>query len=477
VRWLADILIRVTTIDEVKSHPNADRLDLAVIGGWQCVVGKGNWHAGDRCVFFPPDTMLPEQRCKEFEVENYVSRSNRFPGMGRIKCAKLRGEPSFGLAVPVPDGMPDDLWDDCASWFGAEKYEPPVRMQLAGRKMYGRVDEPESIVCTRCLPDGTDTRDLNWIQNRENRGLSCSVCGYTRPLAAYAAPENPGFPKYTDIQNLRHYPDLFNSGEAIVVTEKIHGANCRVGIVKVGELPASGLPIYQDMAGSHNVRRTDPADNSEHPDQAHRSDTYWFPWTLPGVKELLVDMLPGHNSVVLYGEVFGPGIQTLDYGQEGLAFRAFDIKIDGTYLRYLDFEEACVRYGVEPVPFKGVLTWGETAMERVKAFASDKPFAGDHISEGVVLRPAEERTDPRVGRAVLKFVNDDYLLSKYHDEETDDDEYPGGGPAGLGELGEASEGEEDSPAESGRGSDHGGDDTVATSSVTVVSDGLPPHVP
>ena len=249
-----------------------------------------------------------------------------------------------------------------------------------------------------------------------------------------------------------------------------------MGIVKVGELPASGLPIYQDMAGSHNVRRTDPADNSEHPDQAHRSDTYWFPWTIPGVKDLLVGMLPGHDSVVLYGEVFGPGIQTLDYGQGGLAFRAFDIKIDGIYLRYVDFVAACVCYGVDPVPYKGTILWSESAMQQVKAFANDKPFAGDHISEGVVLRPAVERADPRVGRAVLKFVNDDYLLSKHHEEETDDDEYPDGVAGGLGELGDVSEGAEDSPSESGRGSEHGGDDAVATSSVRVVGDGLPAYV-
>jgi hypothetical protein len=34
----------------------------------------------------------------------------------------------------------------------------------------------------------------------------------------------------------------------------------------------------------------------------------------------------------------------------------------------------------------------------------------DQMREGVVVRPEKERTDPRVGRVVLKYVSDDFLL-------------------------------------------------------------------
>ena len=461
---MAELLIRVTTIDEVKSHPNADRLDLAVIGGWQCVVGKGNWHAGDRCIFFPPDTMLPEARCKEFEVDTYVSRSNRFPGMGRIKCAKLRGEPSFGLAVPVPDGMPDDMWDDCASWFGAEKYEPPARQMAAvGRKMYGHVDDPATVFCSRCCSDDKDVRDLHEIQKRESRGLSCMVCGYTRPVASYAAPEVAAFPRYTDIQNLRHYPDAFQVGDSVVVTEKIHGANCRIGVVKIGETPLLHLPIYEEMAGSHNVRRTDPADNADHPDQAHRSDTYWYPWTLEPVRTLLSEYIktPGVQSVVLYGEVFGPGIQTMTYGLDGLGFRAFDLKVNGQYLTWKNFCFICDAAGVETVPELGRITWaGPESLERVREFSEGSTtLGGDHIREGVVLKlHDEERNDPKIGRLVLKRVSDEYLTGKYAAEEIDDDEYAGGNSPGVGE---ASGEEEDTPAASGREDNDSSDERLS----------------
>jgi hypothetical protein len=37
---------------------------------------------------------------------------------------------------------------------------------------------------------------------------------------------------------------------------------------------------------------------------------------------------------------------------------------------------------------------------------------GGHIREGVVVKPTIERTDPKIGRVVLKYLNDDYLLQK-----------------------------------------------------------------
>ncbi|NJL70820.1 MAG: hypothetical protein HC888_04025 [Candidatus Competibacteraceae bacterium] len=43
------------------------------------------------------------------------------------------------------------------------------------------------------------------------------------------------------------------------------------------------------------------------------------------------------------------------------------------------------------------------------------------IREGIVVKPFEkERTDPKVGRVILKYISDDYLLSKHADADTTD---------------------------------------------------------
>ena len=54
----------------------------------------------------------------------------------------------------------------------------------------------------------------------------------------------------------------------------------------------------------------------------------------------------------------------------------------------------------------------------VAALARGRGFAGNHVREGVVVRPLRERWDPVVGRVILKYLCDDYLLGN-HEDTTD----------------------------------------------------------
>jgi len=57
--------VPVIKIEEVKTHPNADNLEIIHIAGYQCVVKKGDFKAGDLGVYIYPDSVVPER--KEFE--------------------------------------------------------------------------------------------------------------------------------------------------------------------------------------------------------------------------------------------------------------------------------------------------------------------------------------------------------------------------------------------------------------------------
>ena len=52
-------LARIVIIDDVVPHPNAERLELAVIGGWQLCVKLGEYKKGDRAVYCEIDSLLP----------------------------------------------------------------------------------------------------------------------------------------------------------------------------------------------------------------------------------------------------------------------------------------------------------------------------------------------------------------------------------------------------------------------------------
>ena len=105
---MSTIAVEVVTIDALRPHPNADALELATIKGWQLVVRKGQHEAGQRVVYFEAGTALPRDVAERFGVKQYLSEKTDISGerVLVVHRVKLRGEPSFGLAV-LPD---DDSW-------------------------------------------------------------------------------------------------------------------------------------------------------------------------------------------------------------------------------------------------------------------------------------------------------------------------------------------------------------------------------
>lgn len=328
---MSTLIVEVCKIDQIQAHPNADALELSQIKGWQCVVPKGKYAAGDLVTYIPIDAVIPEEYSDRWGITKYLSN-------GRVRCARLRGEPSFGVIIDREDAN----WtegQDVQEFYGITKYVPPVKIN-----------------------------------------------------AGDAEAAHPLFVEYTDVENLRNFPDVLTEGEAVVVTEKIHGTNCRLALIE-GEL----------LAGSMSVRRKRPENLAD--------SIYWQPLALPGVQALLEHLGQMHRQVILFGEVFGSKIQSLNYGQVGtLGFCAFDVLADGKYLDAADFEAVCAPFGVPTVP---VLYRGPYRLTTVKSLSEGSTtLNADHIREGVVVKPAHERIDPKVGRVCLKYIGDPYLFAK-----------------------------------------------------------------
>jgi RNA ligase (TIGR02306 family) len=346
---LSDLHVPVTAIDKILPHANADSLEIAHVLGWQLVVGKGQYQDGDKIVFIPPDTVLPPELSDRLNVTKYLDK-------GRIRCTRLRGEPSFGLAI-MPDDPTWEIGTDVAEYYGLTKWMPPVR-----RFSRNGIAQP---------------RDESYVQ------------------------ENPFFYRYTSIDNMRHFPDLFDDGEEVIVTEKIHGTNSRVGIID-GE----------KMAGSHKMQRS-PL--KEHEEQTY---PYWFPWSLQPVQDLLTVLTErGHKQVVLYGEIYGPGVQSLSYGvaSNALAYRAFDLLVDGKYLDWDDFEAICMACEVDTVPLLARIPFSLQSIQSMSKGTTTLMQDKAHMREGVVVKPVHERTHPKAGRCILKYVSDEHLLGKKTD--------------------------------------------------------------
>ena len=82
-----------------------------------------------------------------------------------------------------------------------------------------------------------------------------------------------------------------------------------------------------------------------------RPSDFWRPMT-EAVRDLLRHRSGGEHSVVLFGELYGSGVQDIAYGLSNGAkgFRAFDIAVDGKYLGFDEKAALFCRFGVESVP-------------------------------------------------------------------------------------------------------------------------------
>ncbi len=161
---MATFAVEVLPLRDVEPHPNADRLDLAVVGNYRIIIPKGRYHAGDLVAYIPEAALLPDWLIDELGVRDYLAG----PQKNRVRATKLRGALSQGLVYPAREGW--QAGQDVAAELSITKWEPEIPLGMAGNPKPG----PE------------------WWQ------------GY-------------------DVEAYNRYPDLLIAGETVYVTEKIHG--------------------------------------------------------------------------------------------------------------------------------------------------------------------------------------------------------------------------------------------------------------
>jgi RNA ligase (TIGR02306 family) len=371
---MSKMIVKLQRITEIKEHPNADKLEIACIGAWETCVKKDVFTQGDLVVFIPPDAILPKALHEMLGITNYLgdmpkSSEEAEQGKKRVRATRLRGVRSFGTLMTT---------DDILEYIGI-KTGIPATWEDNGKD----------------LQEGSDWAEV------------LDITKYTPPEKVYAGDQEPNhamFHKYTDIERYQNYPDVIPVGEKVVITEKIHGTNCRVGVVMTDE----GLTW---MGGSHTVRR-------KRLDTKGNVSLYWKPLEQAHLREMIEDMQDDQSAVavLVFGEIYGPGIQDMQYNGK-VGFRVFDISVNGEYLDWSDVVYTCGIYGVETVPELYVgpftpdvlmdVTDGQTTVcEEVVS-----KFKG---REGCVVKPTTERQDFDLpsGRVILKSISADYLGRK-----------------------------------------------------------------
>lgn len=393
---MSSLIVEVCQVDEVLPHPNADKMAICRIKGWSVCVARNAetgepWaKPGQKVVYFPPDCVLTKEVAEKFGVTKYLghlpkNENGSRPEGGRVVVANLRGFKSYGFVAPVDD----ESWEvgkDLVDYYKVTKYEPPLRANQ------GDAETP-----------------------------------------------HPAFHRYYDMENIRNFPNLFVEGEEIVCTEKIHGENCRLGLIK--DVNDKGQAVWKWMAGTHEVRRKKVWQKKNKDTGEPIGDpiisSSWKCFS-PEVRKLLcyvsccgyapeeIDQEPLvdpdliSHSVVLFGERFGSSVQDMSYGMSNgqFAFRAFDITRNGRWVDYDEKKGWFKAFQVEMVPeiYRGPFNFVKIEeLAEGPTLVTDK-MEGKNFREGVVVLSAKERsatTEKKfMDRAQLKCVSFTYLNRK-----------------------------------------------------------------
>jgi RNA ligase (TIGR02306 family) len=134
-------LVTVRKVDAVRAIPGADAIECATVEGWNVVIKKGEFQAGDSCVYFEIDSFLPLQDTRFAFLAKSKIVWNGKEGV-RLRTLKLRGQVSQGLILPLTEFPEIDIkgitsWEtlrqrDFSAELGIEKWEAPIPAGLSG---------------------------------------------------------------------------------------------------------------------------------------------------------------------------------------------------------------------------------------------------------------------------------------------------------------------------------------------------------
>jgi RNA ligase (TIGR02306 family) len=360
----------MATINEIRPIEGANKIELVVVGGWNCIAQKGEQKIGDVVIIATTDAVIPKKLSDEMGVTSYLRKG------GRVRTVKLRGVYSECLIIPNKflhgrSSMGD--WDlkegsDCMHIFDIVKFEPPVKMvQLASGKKIRYQD-------------------------------------------------NPNFHVYYKFPNLKNVPDMFTNDDTVEISRKIHGTNARYGIVKKTKLSffdkvkkflrlADKWIDYEFVVGSHNVEKGSDSNGFYDTNVWYEIDKKY------NIKQKLWDYVKlakaEHigDGITLYGEIYGAGIQKgYDYGLNEIKFVGFDVKENGEYLSTYNawkvFEKQL------ELPYVEILHFGDWSQEVQDEFVFNNFIEGTKVPhEGIVIK---YYTGER--QKIAKVINPDYLI-------------------------------------------------------------------
>ena len=327
------VLASIKRIDEIRPIENADAIECAVLGGWQVVVKKGEFIAGQLAMMAEIDSWIPTALAPFLSKGKEPREYNGVKGE-RLKTIRLRGQLSQGLLLPLySNGFTDNL---LSNWAKAEKYckEGDDVTVFLGIQKYEVVE--------------------NWMKTSQAKG------------------NFPSFIFKTDqerIQNLKREVQQWKAnGDVWEVTEKLDGSSMTVFLHK--ELGLSGVC-------SRNLELRFEPDSL---------GTFWSVALRDNILEKLAEL---DQSLALQGELIGPSIQGNPYKLTEFQFYVYDIfEIKSQkYLLPHEVQYLCKQLNVKHVPTYSIYPLADISLEEQIMLADGfSELNAGTLREGLVFK-------------------------------------------------------------------------------------------
>jgi len=362
-------LAHIEVIESLNPIDGADKIVVAQVLGWQCVVKKGEFKVGDWIIYVEVDSIMPDK--PEFEF----LRERKF----RVKTIKLRGQVSQGLVLPLSTLSTDKgkfaIGKDVTEWLGVTKYLTPSEQHELKQKE---------------------------IKANKLKKFMMRYSWFRRLFLSRTQKQSfPFWVQKTDeerIQNIPHVITQFADYD-VYVTEKIDyqsGTWTSQEVPKYNGLLGKLLPLKKVLfvIASRNLTTND------------KNSLYWK----IAKKYDLEKYCKSAPSIIIQGEQGDTNVQGNKYGITEPTMWVFNIiKPNGEFLDYDKMKTFCFMYKLTPVPLikKCKLSeLGSTVQELVEFSKGSSVINPNIPREGIVVRCVKN------GQKLLSFkvINPDFLL-------------------------------------------------------------------
>lgn len=346
-------LAYVVVVDAVTPIEGYDRVELAHVGGWTIVVGKGEFHAGDPAIYFEIDSKLPE-------VEPFINMEFLAKKKYKIKTQKMCKSISQGLLMSAANFEKQGWWKNELNHIidsngNVHKVDDESRFltKQLGVTYYIAEDntrKANSVDKYKKMAQRNDKlfsyQPFKWLMKQTwGRKLLFTFFGRKRD-------KNTNFPTHfpfvtkTDQERCENMTWVLNDKTPFIVTQKCDGSSGTYILEKRKNL--FGIK-YEFYVCSRNVRQLTPKQKS-----FYDENYYWECAIKYDIKNKLKDYLEKHpylDYVCWQGEVCSPKIQNNPQGLTEthlFCFHMIDSKIGKYDIR--DAKKIWKEYNMETVP-------------------------------------------------------------------------------------------------------------------------------